>query len=224
MVQLTCQNVKVSAAKISASRPPAFPYTIRQAKLTDVPALYSIIQSSYRSETSIGWCTESHLVSGERISELELGETIAEDQHPILVAEARELDLPSRASAIASTESPNHSTSSPSPSQNLILGCIQIHVESKTRCILGLFAVLTGLQSKGIGGSLMTAAEAQSVTQFGASISQVWVITERSDIMAMYLKKGYVPTGKFKDFVLPHLSKKPDLTFTILEKPLFKDL
>lgn len=70
----------------------------------------------------------------------------------------------------------------------------------------------------------MIAAEAQSVTQFGASISQVWVITERSDIMAMYLKKGYVPTGNFKDFVLPHLSKKPDLKFAILEKSLCKDL
>lgn len=68
----------------------------------------------------------------------------------------------------------------------------------------------------------MTAAEAQSVRQFGASIAQVWVITERSDIMAMYLKRGYVPTGELKDFVLPDLSKKPDLKFAILEKPLLK--
>ena len=69
----------------------------------------------------------------------------------------------------------------------------------------------------------MTAAEAQSIIHFGASISQVWVITERSDIMAMYLKKGYVPMGSFKDFVLPHLAKKPDLKFAILEKSLCKD-
>lgn len=222
MVQLFCQKAVVSAATMSATRPSPFPYTIRQAKLTDVPALHSLIQSSYRSETSRGWCTEAHLVSGERISESDLREIIAEDQHPILVADTNETELPSSILPIASAEPSGRSVSPHSSSQNLILGCIQIQVQSSTRCLLGLFAVLTGLQSKGIGGSLMTAAEAQSVCQFGASIAQVWVITERSDIMAMYLKRGYVPTGKLKDFVLPHLSKKPDLKFAILEKPLMK--
>lgn len=222
MVQPFCQKAVVSAVTMSATRPSPFPHTIRQAKLSDVSTLHSLIQSSYRSETARGWCTEAHLVSGERISESDLRDIIAEDQHPILVADTDETELLSSALPTGSAEPAGRSVSTHSSPQNLILGCIQIQVQSRTRCLLGLFAVLTGLQSKGIGGSLMTAAEAQSVRQFGASIAQVWVITERSDIMAMYLKRGYVPTGELKDFVLPDLSKKPDLKFAILEKPLLK--
>lgn len=68
-------------------------------------------------------------------------------------------------------------------------------MQETAECEFGLFAVDSTLQGKGIGASLLRAAEEAAKSQFDASFAVLHVLTPRKELIAFYERRGYKPTG-----------------------------
>ncbi|NTS41450.1 GNAT family N-acetyltransferase [Flavisolibacter sp. BT320] len=165
---------------------------IRKATAKDVVALNKLVNSAYRGDSSRqGWTTEADLLDGIRTSETSLQGMIENSEAEILVAEDEE-----------------------------IVGCV--YLEKKGRVLyLGMLTVSPMLQAKGIGASLMQAA--QEVAHLcDCNRIQMTVITARETLIEYYKRKGYKDTGErapFPDdpaFGLP----RQKLEFMVMEKVL----
>lgn len=166
---------------------------IRKATIADVPELNRLVNSAYRGDSSrVGWTTEADLLDGIRTSEAALQEMIQNPAVAVLVAE----------------------------DENGVVGCV--YLEKKRNVLyLGMLTVKPSLQAKGIGASLMQAAEEHARMRHCQRI-QMTVITARESLIHYYQRKGFRDTGErapFPDdpaFGLP----KQKLEFMVMEKEL----
>jgi len=167
--------------------------TFRTANASDAPAIAKLVNRAYRPEPgAAGWTDESHLLAGERISAIQVGEVVARRNSAIL--------LGLKASAI--------------------VACV--HVEKAGgNSQIGMLAVHPALQGAGIGKQMLAHAESHAVENFGAEKFLLRVVTGRSDLVAYYQRRGYQPTGIAIDFPLAGgvgIPKVPDLKIEVLEK------
>ncbi|GAB9472936.1 N-acetyltransferase gcn5 [Globisporangium polare] len=170
----------------------------RPAAVSDVERLYPIINTAYRSDKN--WTNESELVAGERITADELRAQIETQVDPILVAE---LD-------------------------GQVIGCIQLefcrnHASldlPEDAALIGLLAVHSEFQSRGLGKTLFAAATAFAKSEGKCSKAMMFVINKRLDIQAWYERLGFQWTGEKRDFVFPDLTLQEDIWFKIYEKSL----
>jgi ribosomal protein S18 acetylase RimI-like enzyme len=165
---------------------------IRRALESDIPGIVSLLNRSYRGEESRrGWTTEADLIGGEV-------RTDTEDVTRIFLREGS-LFLLCR-------------------SEEETVGCVNLQRKGD-RLYLGMFAVSPELQGRGIGASLMKAAELHSL-ECGCRAIFMWVVSLREELIAWYGRLGYRDTGERIPFVEdglsgPHL--RP-LEFMVLEK------
>ncbi|MFZ3053200.1 MAG: GNAT family N-acetyltransferase [Sulfuricurvum sp.] len=166
----------------------------RHATLNDIPTLASLINHSYRGESSrAGWTTEADLLSGKRIDETGIMQLLNDPESIILIAQSDET----------------------------ILATIHAHHEADT-VHFGLFAVEPSLQGGGIGKELLAFAESEAIRKWGVSTAVMEVITHRSELIEYYERRGYICTGETVTFPESDLwDKKVDfLELTRLKKYL----
>lgn len=141
---------------------------ITKASLADVNEINQLVNSAYRGEESKkGWTTEADILDGIRIDEAALKAYFDKENVTLLkyTDDAGEL-----------------------------IGCVYLELK-KPKLYLGMFSVKPHLQGKGIGKTLMLAAEEFALANACHTIT-ISVISSRSELIAWYERLGYRPTGE----------------------------
>lgn len=140
----------------------------RHATHNDIPTLTSLLNRSYRGESSrAGWTTEADLLSGKRIDEEGLTQLLNDPESLILIAH----------------------------SEDTVFATIHAHHENES-VHFGLFAVEPSLQGEGIGKELLAYAESEAIRKWEVSTAIMEVITRRNELIAYYERRGYVRSGE----------------------------
>lgn len=160
----------------------------------DIPTLTSLLNRSYRGESSrTGWTTEADLLSGKRIDETGLHQLLNDPDSLILIAQ----------------------------SEKSILATIHAHHENES-VHFGLFAVEPLLQSGGIGKELLAYAESEAIRKWGVTSASMEVITRRSELIEYYGRRGYQQIGKIIPFPESDLWEREveGLALSVMQKNL----
>ena len=158
---------------------------ITKATLEDVSLLNTLINSAYRGESSKkGWTTEANLLEGLRTTEEELTETILDPKNTILKF----------------------------TKDNKIIASVLL-IEKEHQLYLGMLTVSPELQNSGIGKKLLQQAEIHASALDLPKIVMT-VISVREELIAWYIRNGYVDTGKREPF------PESEVHITIAEQPL----
>jgi ribosomal protein S18 acetylase RimI-like enzyme len=168
----------------------------RDATLADVDTVVALVESAYRGESSrAGWTTEADLLDGQRTDGASVGHIIGSSESRVLLAIA----------------------------DGGVLACCQLEQRGDV-CYFGMFAVSPLLQGGGLGREMLAEAERIGREEWAATSMKMTVITQRQDLIAWYVRRGYVQTGETEPF--PHgddrfgLPRRDDLQFEVLTKSL----
>jgi predicted N-acetyltransferase YhbS len=170
---------------------------VRTALPADIPALHALIEIAFRGESSKrGWTHEADLLGGQRTDVEAISEILTDPRQAMFMAET----------------------------DQTLVGCVVVADEGKGVAYLGMLSVSPELQAGGIGRKLVAAAEAHAREVLGARVMEMTVVSRRTELIAWYLRQGYVDTGREKPFPLDDprfgLPKTRDLKFAVLAKPL----
>ena len=166
----------------------------RHATHNDIPTITVLINRSYRGDSSrAGWTTEADLLSGKRIDEAGVEQLLGDPDSLILIAQ----------------------------SEDRVFATIHAHHENES-VHFGLFAVEPSLQGGGIGKELLAYAESEAIRKWGVSTAIMEVITQHSELIEYYERRGYMRTGEMIAFPESDLWKRltPYLSLEILSKKL----
>ncbi|MFA1542464.1 GNAT family N-acetyltransferase [Actinomadura sp. DLS-62] len=168
----------------------------RAATPADVPALVTLVESSYRGDSSrAGWTTEADILDGRRTDADMVADAMSGDRRTVLVAE--DDDGP--------------------------IACCQLE-NRDGHAYFGMFAVDPVHQRGGLGSMVLAEAERLAHEEWGAKEMHLTVITVREDMIAWYVRRGYVRTGETSPFPYGDerfgLPKRDDLEFELLVKTL----
>jgi ribosomal protein S18 acetylase RimI-like enzyme len=171
---------------------PAF----RAATPADVPALVTLVQSSYRGDSSrAGWTTEADILDGRRTDPDMVAAAVNDPSGLMLVAEA----------------------------DGAPIACCQLENRGG-HAYFGMFAVSPALQGGGLGRKVLAEAERMAREEWGATEMHMTVISVRDELIAWYVRRGYVRTGATSPFPYGDerfgLPKRDDLEFELLVKRL----
>jgi len=168
----------------------------RFATSADLTDTIALVESAYRGDASrAGWTTEADLLDGQRTDAEEVAGILEDtDARLLLVTHRRE-----------------------------VVGCVMLRREAGGAYI-GMLAVRPSLQALGIGKRLLAEAEEKAGIVFGAKRSRMTVIEQRQDLIAWYVRRGYLVTTRTEPFPYGNprfgLPRRPDLRFVVLEKVL----
>ncbi len=163
--------------------------TITAATPADVPALKALVEAAYRGDSARqGWNHEADILDDERIEQKELEAMLADPAVTILTARG----------------------------DAGLIGCVAVTRKDQSLAYLGMLCVSPTLQSGGLGGRLLAAAEDHARAD-GIAAMEMTVIDSRTALIAWYERRGYKFTGETRPF--PVL-RDPPITFVVLEKPL----
>jgi ribosomal protein S18 acetylase RimI-like enzyme len=167
--------------------------TIVTATINDIPQLLSLVNSAYRGEDSKkGWTTEAFLLEGnQRIDEATLEQM---------------MQLPGARIKKCLTDS------------GQLVGCVYLEPQAK-ELYVGLLTVSPLIQTRGIGKTLLKAAEEYASEQGCTGIAMT-VISLRQELIDWYLRRGYQLTGEVKPFPTNNKFGTPirPLAFVVLKK------
>jgi ribosomal protein S18 acetylase RimI-like enzyme len=168
----------------------------RVADEQDIPALVALIESAYRGEASrAGWTTEADLLQGQRTDPEGVGAVVKDPDSRLLVAEQG----------------------------HRLVACCQLE-RREGHAYFGMFAVRPDLQGAGLGRRVLAEAERMARAEWGATAMHMTVITQREDLIAWYVRRGYARTGTMSPFPYGDerfgIPQRPDLAFELLVKPL----
>lgn len=150
----------------------------------DADSLNKLVNSAYRGDTSRkGWTTEADLLDGIRTDTDALKTLMSNPESVILKYE----------------ESGN------------IVGCVYLEKQDN-ELYLGMLSVNPELQAKGIGRSLVEAAETYA-REIDCTTVVMSVISVRKELITWYERRGYHLTGETKPF-------PPDPRFGVQKQPL----
>ncbi|RAJ31060.1 GNAT family N-acetyltransferase [Pedobacter cryoconitis] len=165
--------------------------SISKASITDLSALLTLVNTTYRGESSIkGWTSEIHLLAGEiRIDEKILTHYLTNPAISVL------------------------KYTNPA---NQITGCVYLE-RKEENLYLGMLAVNPESQDGGIGRLLLQGAE-EHARQLNCDKINITVIEDRTELIAWYQRRGYVATGGKFPFPLEyHKYGKPLKEITLIE-------
>ena len=164
--------------------------SIIAASLADAAEIKLLIESAYRGDSARqGWNHEADLLDDERISLEEIEQLIENEKVSFQLA---------RGDAGAP------------------IGCVAVTQLDAASGYLGMLCVAPTLQSGGLGGKLLEAAELAALKR-GIKTLEMTVITQRSSLICWYERRGYERTGETRPF--PVL-RDPPLEFAVLAKRL----
>jgi len=167
---------------------------ISEACLQDVSELNTLVNSAYRGKSSMaGWTHEASLLEGIRIDEEQLIDMVTSDNNFLLKYVEGER----------------------------ILGCVLLE-KRDAKLYLGMLTVNPMLQNKGIGKTLLSAAEEKAM-QTDCKKIEMTVISVRHELIDWYKRKGYEDTGIRKPFPAENTkwgTPKTPLEFIVMEKEL----
>lgn len=172
--------------------------TLRLATADDVGAVVDLVESAYRGdESTTGWTTEADLLDGQRTDVEAIEAVVAAPQAHLILATADSGEL---------------------------VGCCVIENRAGGQAYFGTFAVRPGLQGGGIGNQLIVEAERTARDDWSCETVEMTVIGQREDLIAWYLRRGYLPTGEMRPFPYGDerfgLPRREDLYFVVLAKPI----
>ena len=174
---------------------------VRRASNDDVAAIVALAHSAYRGESSrAGWTTEADLLDGGRTDAAMVRELIAAEGSVILVADA---------DADADADGSGSDAAGP----GALLACCHLQRRAHS-AYLGLFAVRPGMQGRGLGTALLSAAEALA-RDWRVDRLELTVLNHRPELLAWYERVGFAMTGH--DTPFPYgderfgIPRRPDL-------------
>ncbi|WP_241249760.1 GNAT family N-acetyltransferase [Rhodococcus sp. X156] len=153
--------------------------TFRTAQDTDAEAVAALVQLAYRGEESrSGWTTEADLLRGQRTDAGQVRQRLARPGTQVLLLCAAD---------------------------GALLGCCELTGPTPGQgtpgqAYFGLFSIRPGHQGEGLGRLLLAEAERRAVTELGCSTMELTVITQRAELIAWYLRRGYRRTGERRPF------------------------
>lgn len=168
----------------------------RLADETDIPALVALIESAYRGDGSrAGWTTEADLLGGRRTDPESVTAVLQDPDSRMIVVER----------------------------EGGPVACCRLENRAG-HAYFGMFAVRPGLQGAGLGRRVLAEAERAARDDWAAREMHMTVITQRADLIAWYVRRGYTRTGKLSPFPYGDerfgLPRRDDLAFELLVKPL----
>ncbi|MEZ0494359.1 GNAT family N-acetyltransferase [Kineococcus sp. TBRC 1896] len=171
----------------------------REATTDDVAAVVDLVESAYRGESSrAGWTTEADLLRGRRTDAAGIAAVVAAPAAVLLLAHR----------------------------DGVLVGCCELRRTADgtgAPAYFGTFAVRPDAQGGGIGRALLTRADAEAVTRWGASALEMTVIAQRADLIAWYERLGFRGTGERRPFPYGDerfgIPQRDDLEFVVLRRP-----
>jgi GNAT superfamily N-acetyltransferase len=162
---------------------------IRVAGPADAGALTILVESAYRGDSARrGWTHEADMLDDARLAPGEMGAMLADPDRLVLAAEA----------------------------QGQLIGCVALARRAPGQpAYLGMLTVRPDLQSGGLGGRLMDAAEAHAGRAWGAPAIELWLLEGRDELAAWYRRRGYADSGRRQPF-----PGRSDYRFRVLLRPL----
>jgi len=170
---------------------------IGSARQDELPALHRLIEGAYRGDSAKrGWTHEADLLGGQR-TDLEALEAILADAAQALLV-ARDGDE--------------------------LAGCVSVADKGEGLAYIGLVTVDPERQAGGLGRELLHAAERFAAESFASTRAEMTVITQRTELIAWYERRGYALTGERRPFPATDprfgLPRRDDLEFVVLAKAL----
>lgn len=83
-----------------------------------------------------------------------------------------------------------------------IVACVQVVPASGSSAYIGMLATDPALQAQGLGKQMLAHAESYASTELGATQLKMSVLSARTELLAFYARRGYVPTGEAEQFPL----------------------
>lgn len=172
------------------------PLIFRAATVEDVPDLVRLVESAYRGQASrAGWTTEADLLDGQRLDAAMATAAVTAPDGLVLLG----LD------------------------GGAPVGCCQLE-RRDGYAYFGMFAVDPRRQGAGLGRAVLAGAERHAAEHWGATELRMTVITQRSDLIGWYERRGYVRTGETSPFPYGDrrfgIPRRDDLRFEVLVKKL----
>ncbi len=170
---------------------------IRRAIPADRDALHSLIERAYRGAAARrGWTHEADLLGGQRTDRAALTAMLDDPLSRLLLA----FD------------------------DGALVGCVHVAARGDGLCYLGLLSVDPDCQGRGIGSRLIAAAEDCARTELHATTMEMTVIARRTELIAYYARRNYLPTGEVRPFPRTDsrfgLPLADDLDFAVLARSL----
>lgn len=101
-----------------------------------------------------------------------------------------------------------------------IVGCCSL-VPKESYAYFGMFAVRPVLQGGGVGSALLAEAE-ERARSLGLERVEMTVLTQRSELLDFYERRGYVRIGETRPFPMTDerfgLPRRDDLEFAVITK------
>lgn len=167
------------------------------ATTQDILTIKELLNSAYRGERSRqGWTTEADLIAGDvRTDENDLEQVMKKEGSVFLLLKSTNDELQA---------------------------CVNLQ-QHGNKIYLGMFAVQPHLQGKGVGKTMLQAAD-EFAKNKGCMAVYMSVISARTELIAWYNRHGYLPTGEVKPFIEDGLTGThlQPLEFLMLEKELSK--
>jgi ribosomal protein S18 acetylase RimI-like enzyme len=165
----------------------------------EIDAVVALVNSAYRGESSrAGWTTEADYLGGQRTDAETLRAELAAHPGAVVLVMRDEEGGP-------------------------LIACVRLEPVDEHAWYLGMFTVEPRMQNRRLGRSLLDEAE-RFVASRGARVMRMSVIGLREELLGWYERRGYVRTGKTRDFPYgdPRFGEPrgQDLTLLVLEKPL----
>ncbi|NNH22629.1 GNAT family N-acetyltransferase [Pseudokineococcus marinus] len=173
---------------------------LRTADLDDVPAVVALVERAYRGEASRGgWTTEADLLEGQRTDAASVAELVGAPGSAVLLLEE----------------------------DGALLACCHVRVlpaaGGPRRAYVGMVAVDPARQGGGTGRAVLDAA-VERARGLGARVLEMTVITQRTELVAWYERRGWRRTGEQRPFPYGDerfgRPRRDDLAFDVLERSL----
>ena len=181
------------------------------ASEVDYPAIVRLANRAYRGDgRTVGWNIEAGYLEGQRLDESLLQQELAAKPRSHLLIVRDDADVHQGPEA---GENP----------KGELTGMVWLHPISDQAWHLGLLTIRPESQSRGLGRTLLAAAE-EFARQQGARRMYMSVIHLRDVLIAWYERHGYRRTGETEPF--PYGDERfgrptrDDLHFVVLEKEI----